>query len=277
MVNCSNTLAIGSCLNTEHHYVSMSWRLFSSRGSLQHHREPSQRPRRTWPNLEDLKNSMGKRRKLADGNHGENGAGVDILHILRWQFMSRYCWDQGDWGSFINPTYNPNVTRLVDLECKVISSFHILWLRANHFRVATENWWKLIKQLLFSGSFHISTNIVELVSLAQLYTITDCLSQVLCVQWPGPSSKNSAQTWQIPKKPDDQETSHLSNILLLLLVLQPSLNLPFITQKAVPFSHPKTCHRPDVRVPLPRYLWRVPWQRPRPGRKGPGGLYPPGN
>lgn len=188
------------------------------------HREPSQRPRRTWPNLEDLKNSMGKRRKLAEWSRRKwcRCGYFDILHILRWQFMLRYCWDQGDWGFFINPTYNPNVTRLVDLECKVTSSFHILWLRANHFRVATENWWKLIKQLLFSGSFHISTNIVELVGLAQLYTITDCLSQVLCVQWPGPSSKNSAQTWQIPKKPDDRKTSHLSNTLSLLLVLQPS-------------------------------------------------------
>lgn len=77
----------------------------------------------------------------------------DVLHIFRWQFMLRYCWDQGDWGFFINPTYNPNVTRLVHLECKVISSFHILWLRANHFRVATENWSNSYFQGLLYGCF----------------------------------------------------------------------------------------------------------------------------
>ena len=158
-------------------------------------------------------------------DHGENGAGVDILiFYIFWDDNS--CWDiveiRGieDFSSIL--LIIQMLQDLLILSARSLVPFTSCDSGANHFRVATENWWKLIKQLLFSGSFHISTNIVELVGLAQLYTITDCLSQVLCVQWPGPSSKNSAQTWQIPKKPDDRKTSHLSNTLSLLLVLQPS-------------------------------------------------------
>ncbi len=187
-----------------------------------------------------------------------------IFYISSCWDIVEICWLE-DFSSFLL-IIQMDVTRLADLESKVVSSFHILWLRADHFQAATENWSN--SYYFHAISIYQHNNIVELASLAQLYTLHHhwLPSQVLCMQWPGPSSKNSAQTWQIPKKPDDQGTSHLSNILLL----QPSLNLPFITQKAVPFSHPKTWHRPDVRVPLPRYLWRVPWQRPRPGRKGPG-------
>ena len=141
------------------------WKLFNRK-------PPLQRPRRTWPNLEDLGDSL---QDIRDEwtLHGAEWIFIYLLQIRSCWDIVEICWLE-DFSSFllITQMIQMDVTRLADLECKVVSSFHILWLRADHFRAATENWSN--SYYFHALSIYQHNNIVELASLAQLYTITDC-------------------------------------------------------------------------------------------------------